>query len=283
MNRIRAGYCVTRNPYNPNQVRRVSLLPDDIFALVFWSKNPEPLIRHLPELDKLGYRYYFQFTLNDYPAELEPAVPPVETRVDTFKKLSGLIGKERVVWRYDPIIISNLTDAGYHLTRFKALARDLEGYTERVMVSVVSWYRKTAKNLAVLLRRGYRFDEGAVESEATDSLLESIAKAGQKRSIDMFACSMEKDYSSIGIKPGRCLDESLLSQLWPELSDLSGKKDRGQRKECGCAVSRDIGINNSCIYACRYCYATASDEKAKLRHKKHDPTGDELFSVSLPV
>jgi len=114
MNKIEIGFCKTINPFNAKQIKTVSLKPKDVDAIVFWTKNPEPMLKYINKLENIGYRYYFQFTLNDYPKELEPKVPIVTERIATFKKLSEMIGKQRVIWRYDPIIFSNVTDLNYH-------------------------------------------------------------------------------------------------------------------------------------------------------------------------
>jgi hypothetical protein len=139
MNRIREGYCLVPNPLNTKQISVVTLSPVEVDAIVFWSKNPEPLIPYLSELDDYGFRYYFQFTLNDYPSALEPNIPSLESRLETFRKLSKLLGPKRVIWRYDPIIISNYTPPSYHIERFRNIANELRGFTKRVMVSFVDY------------------------------------------------------------------------------------------------------------------------------------------------
>ena len=120
MNRIRAGYCTMVNPYNRNQVSYVSLQPEDVDVIVFWTKNPLPLIHHLKELDDRGFRYYFQYTLTGYPVSIEPNVPGIDKEIDTFKKLSGLIGPAKVIWRYDPIK-STPTYSIFCLKRFRSI------------------------------------------------------------------------------------------------------------------------------------------------------------------
>src|SRR4030042_4778791 len=159
INRIRAGWCFVPNPVNYHQLSFVPLIPEEVAAIVFWSKNPEPLIKHLDDLDRQGYRYYFQFTLNDYPIELEPALPPANVRIETFKQLSERLGSLRVIWRYDPIIISNQTPITYHLKKFSQISESLKGYTNRVMVSFVDYYRKTDSRLEKLHNFGFEFEK----------------------------------------------------------------------------------------------------------------------------
>jgi len=273
MRRVREGYCVTRNPFNPRQARRLSLKPEDVDAIVFWSKNPAPLMEHLPELDDKGYRYYFQFTLNDYPRELEQSVPPVEERLATFTKLAERVGQERVVWRYDPIIISNRNDHDYHRRKFAELCGRLEGRAVRVMTSVVTWYRKTGKNLAPLSAEGYRFDENALDDPATADLLSSMSEISLKHGMEIFTCSTEKDFH--GVKHGSCIDAELINRLWN--LGYPAKKDPGQRKACLCAVSRDVGANDTCVHACPYCYATQNIPLARKRFQNHNPASEELL------
>ncbi len=154
MNRIAAGYCTVPNPFNRNQVTRVSLLPEEVAAIVFWTRNPRPLLARLDELDARGFRYYFQYTILDYPRALEPKTPPVDAAVRTFRALADRLGPARVIWRYDPIVLSLATDADFHRQRFAAIARQLRGSTQRVVVSVMDHYKKIAGRLQALAAQG---------------------------------------------------------------------------------------------------------------------------------
>lgn len=276
MKRIRAGYCLVPNPINMKQVSRVSLHPSDVEAIVFWSKNPAPLLPHLGELDKLGYHYYFHFTLNDYPWALEPNIPSLNERIETFKDLSRLIGPLRVVWRYDPIIISNMTSFDFHRERFTWIAEELKDATRRVMVSIVIYYQKTERRLSQLEREeGFSFDRNAVSSADTTSLLKDFADIARKNNIEIFTCAEKKDYSQIGVPPGRCIDDRLFTKVWS--LNLVYKKDPYQREYCLCMVSKDIGVNNTCMHGCPYCYSTASYDVAKRRFDEHDPDSPSLW------
>jgi len=143
INRIRQGYCTVVNPFNANQISYVSLKPEDVQAFVFWTRNPKPLMQFLPELDKLGYKYYFQYTLIGYPREIDAKSPAVSIAIQTFQQLSEQIGKEKVVWRYDPILFSNITSSEWHTKQIDMLFNKLHQFTKRLVISFLDPYRKT--------------------------------------------------------------------------------------------------------------------------------------------
>jgi DNA repair photolyase len=250
MSCLRQGFAEIKNPFNPDQVSKVSLLPDEVDAIVFWTKNPAPLLTHLAEIEKLGHRFYFQFTLNDYPRALEPNLPELSERIASFVELSGNIGPRRVVWRYDPVILSNRTGADYHRRAFDNLRRKLGPHTRRVVVSLIDYYKKTRRNLQL---KDYEFDFDAADRPETDELLRDLADMARGSSLEIFTCAEKRDYTDLGIPPGRCVDGELIESLW----GISGpwKKDPAQRKHCLCTHSRDIGAYGTCGHACPYCYA----------------------------
>jgi len=275
MNRIRAGWCAVPNPMNMKQVSRVSLDPQEVDSIVFWSKNPAPMLPHLDELDRRGFRYYFQFSLNDYPGELEPNVPGVAERVETFLNLSRHVGPLCVVWRYDPIIISNMTPMEFHRERFSRIAQELRGATHRVMVSIVDFYQKTDRRLSQLERVGFLFDRKAGSSADMVSLLKDLAATAKRQDMEIFACAEDRDFSELAITPGRCIDESLLNRVWA--LNLRYRKDPAQRRFCLCMVSKDIGINDTCIHGCPYCYSTRNHALAERRYQEHDPQSPSMW------
>ena len=119
-------------------------------AIVFWTKNPKPILPYLKELDERGIHYYFQVTLNDYVKEgFEPNVPSVEQRVETFKQLSEMIGKEKVIWRFDPLILTPEITPRVLLSRIWKVGNMLNGYTDKLVFSFVDVlaYRKVQNNL----------------------------------------------------------------------------------------------------------------------------------------
>ncbi len=310
MNRLRAGYCMVCNPFNPRQIRRVSLLRQDVDAIVFWTKNIRPFLPSLSEVTSIGHRFMVHVTLNPYPSILEPGLPPLDHRIADFKALSQRIGTSRVIWRYDPIIISNQTPFSYHRERFSALAKQLSSGTERVVVSVVQLYRKTLRGLMGLRERGLTpkgirdrkplfpkgtrdcnprfarqqslvvrqrsliFEQHAADSAEMTELLSFFARTASEYGLEIVSCASQRDLRPLGIAPGRCIDGELLTRLW----GLSGpwKNDPGQRPACGCSLSVDIGATNTCQNGCPYCYATSNHEQARDRYCMHDPNAEIL-------
>jgi hypothetical protein len=280
MNRLREGYCLVPNPFNPRQVARISLAPESVDAIVFWSKNPAPMLLFLPKLEGMGYRFYFLFTLNAYPKALEPHLPPLTERISTFIELSERFGPRRVIWRYDPIILSNRTDASYHRKTFEDLCQQLEGRTQMVIISIITTYRKTLRNLAHLETQGYAFDKEPRRNPETEAILSHMAKTAAEHGLEIFACAEKRDYTHLGIRPSSCIDAALIRDLWG--IQASFKKDPGQREHCGCALSRDIGMTDTCPHGCPYCYSNMNPEIALTRYKTHDPGSTALIGSPEP-
>lgn len=147
MNRIEAGWCAVPNPFNSRQVARVSLKPEDVSAIVFWTRDPRPLMPHLPALDSRGFRYLFHFTLIEYPENMHPGMPPLSERLAAFKHLAHRLGPDRVLWRYDPVVLTSVTDTAFHARSFEFLSKELAGCTRRATVSLMEPYRKIRKRM----------------------------------------------------------------------------------------------------------------------------------------
>ncbi len=273
MNRIRDGFLLTRNPYNANQIKRVSLLPSDVDAIVFWTRNPEKLIKHLPELDRLNYKYYFQYTITGYSKPIEKHLPSPYKAIKTFTELSDLIGKEKVIWRYDPILLSNLTPINEHKRLFNKIAQMLSGKTERVVISFADLYQKTERNLNSINDLEY-YDILTKKDELKDlsCYMEEVAT---KYGMEISTCAEDLDLEHVGIKKGKCIDEKLLKDLFD--LDFSSAKDPGQREGCGCIKSIDIGQYNTCLHGCSYCYATFSENMVKKNQLIHNPESPFLI------
>ena len=270
MNRIREGFCTVPNPFNRQQISRISLLPAEVDAIIFWTRNPRPLFTYLEELDQRGYRYYFQFTLLDYPRLLDDKAPSLAASVESFRRLSERIGPERIVWRYDPIVLSNQTSADFHKRVFANIAGMLRGFTKRTMISVMDVYHKIQPRLRRLQAHGLFVQEYHEElPKEVVELLRSMAEVAAANDLEIQSCAEEMDLRPCGISPGRCIDGRLIERLFG--IQVDALKDPTQREACGCSISKDIGMYDTCLYGCQYCYATTSFDRARLNHQAHDP------------
>ncbi|SMY34981.1 DUF1848 domain-containing protein [Photobacterium andalusiense] len=264
INRIKAGFLLTRNPYNAKQIRRISLAVEDVDAIVFWTRNAEKLIKHLPSL--VDYNYYFQYTITGYPKLLEKHLPNTHKSIDTFSRLSDIIGPDKVIWRYDPILVSNLTPIDEHKRKFEKIAKLLNGKTRKVVISFADLYQKTERNLNIIQNFKYHdILENRLELLDLCSHLVDVCKV---YNLDIETCAEDINLDNIGIGRGKCIDENLLNKLFD--LNLSSLKDSNQRTECGCIKSIDIGDYNTCLHGCSYCYATYSETSVKKNQLKHD-------------
>ncbi|MDP3008439.1 MAG: DUF1848 domain-containing protein [Methylococcales bacterium] len=276
MNRIREGFLYTRNPFNAHQIKKVSLLPQDVEAIVFWTRNPEKLIPYLDELHEKQYNYYFQYTITGYPRTLEKSVPNPTRSIDTFIKLSDKIGSGKVIWRYDPILLSNYVGIDDHKRLFSKIAQSLEGKTKRVVISFADLYKKTERNLKAV--EGLFYNDITANNDAILDLSEFMVKTALQHGMSIKSCAEEIDLLNVGIEHGKCIDEEILKSEF-ELS-LNPKKDKGQREACGCIKSIDIGEYNTCLHGCSYCYATFNEKTVIKNKKQHDPNSPFLIGSS---
>ncbi|MBO5031453.1 MAG: DUF1848 domain-containing protein [Lachnospiraceae bacterium] len=259
-NRLKEGFLYVRNPMNPHQISRIELSPKLIDCIVFWTKNPEPMIERIDELKE--YPFYFQFTLTGYGRDIEPCVPhKKEKMLPVFQRLSQKIGAERIIWRYDPILFTPKYTPGYHVKAFQQIAGDLNGYTKRCVVSFVDTYAKIQKNLnAVQLQ--------TPTEEEQKHFAGALSKIAQENDITVTACAEALDLKACGILPSCCIDKQLIEQLIGCRMNVG--KDKNQRKECGCIESIDIGTYNTCKNGCLYCYANYSTESVIRNCQNYD-------------
>ena len=274
--RLEAGYCLVTNPFNPEQVSRVSLRKGDVDAFVFWTRNPQPFFRVLDRIEGMDIPYYFLFTVTAYQRFLEPRTPALPEQAGWFRELSKRVGGERVIWRYDPVLVSNFTNTAFHRAAFSNLASALEGHTRRVIVSAMDLYRKARRRLNLLEQKGFRYGEPQLKSVEMTDVLSFISSRAVEHGMEVFSCAEPSDLEPLGIKEGRCIDAELLNRLFG--TGLRHVKDRGQRAYCGCSTSRDIGANNTCPAGCVYCYATESPEEARQAFLNHEPLEEQLRS-----
>lgn len=260
LNRIKEGYLYVRNPINIHQVSKIDISPEIVDCIVFWTKNPEPMLDKLVQLK--DYKYYFQFTLTGYGKDMEPALPHKKNKmIPTFQSLSNMIGKEKLVWRYDPIVITETYTEEYHLKAFQEIASSLNGYCKRVVISFVDLYAKTKKNMK---------DIQTIDKKQSELILFSkkLAEIAVSNGMEIETCAELIDLSSCGIKHSSCIDKSLIEKIIG--CPIKVEKDKNQREECGCVESVEIGAYNTCLNGCKYCYANYSEERVKANRALYD-------------
>ena len=257
-NRIAAGFVDIRNPMNFHQVSRVDIKPEVVDCIVFWTKNAGNMLARLNELK--DYKYYFQYTINPYNKLIEENVPVKKSIIENFCALSELIGPDKVIWRYDPILFTNEIDVEYHFKFFEELAKRLYGHTRRCVISFVDLYKKTITNTKEFNMRE------PLQSEMR-CLAERFVNIACRYGIQVLSCAENINLSKEGVEHGCCIDPSLIEDICGYHIDV--KKDKNQREECGCVDSIDIGAYNTCCHACTYCYANFNKEKVKSQSSKH--------------
>lgn len=285
--RINKGYMVWKNPFNQN-LQYISFSKTRLF--VFWSKNPKPLIDELIFFDNRKINYYFQFTLNDYEREgYEPNVPKLEKRIDTFKRLSDKIGKEKVIWRFDPLMLTNDLNIEHLMEKMEKIGNEIYGYTDKLVFSFadINIYKKVINNLNREKINYFEFNKDSMLTFA-----KALSELNKKWGLELATCCEEIELQKFNIKHNKCIDDDLIVKLFQNdniLMDFLGihksdqvelfenkttknrsyLKDKGQRKICGCIVSKDIGEYNTCNHLCVYCYANTSEKTVKENVKLH--------------
>ena len=296
ISRWEAGYIKWTNPFN-GQPLYVSF--KNTRLVVFWTKNPRPMFKHLDYLDKSIPNYYFQFSLNDYDKEkYEAKVPSVDSRIKTFKELSQRLGKKRVVWRYDPLILTKDIDVNELLRRVKNIGNQIHEFTEKLVFSFVDIdiYRKVENNLK---KEDVPYIEWTTQN--MEEFAKGISQINKDWGLQLGTCSEKIDLDKYGIVHNKCIDDDLMIDLFShdsQLMDFLGVeikqpdlfsdgeiiktrnlKDKGQREDCGCIMAKDIGQYNTCPHECNYCYANASKEIAKKNYKRYleNPSSESIL------
>ena len=266
-NRIKEGFLYVRNPMNIHQISEISLSPNVVDGIVFWTKNPQPMMHRLSELKE--YSYYFQFTLTGYGKDVETNVPSKnDIVIPAFQKLSSQIGKERVVWRYDPILFNEKYTMEYHVKYFRLLADKLSDYTEKCTVSFLDFYKNTQRNIAPL---------GIMPPSPgqVDEIMGLLSAIAREHGIYIDTCAEEVELDKFGIGHARCIDKERFERIGNYRLDVG--KDKNQRTVCGCMASIDIGTYNTCKNGCLYCYANYSKKSVDTNSSKHNPHSPLLF------
>ena len=282
--RLAAGYCRWTNPFN-GQPQYVSLAK--VRAVVFWTKNPAPIFPVLDMLEQRGIACYFQYTLNDYEAEgLEPNVPPLRERVETFRRLSERLGRHCVIWRYDPLLLTDRIDEDALVRKVQHVGRMLCGLTDKLVISFadITSYAKVQRNLRHCGVNYREFDPPAMHTVAS-----GIARAARDWRMQVAACCETVDLAACGIERSRCIDGELLLRITGNDPDLApycsagAARDPGQRDGCGCALSKDIGQYNTCSHLCLYCYANTSPDVVARNMQNASDNGESICPPRKPV
>lgn len=291
LNRLKAGYSAWTNPFNGV---RSYVSYANTRLVVFWSKNPKPLLESGGCLDYLaenGINSYIQYTLNDYDKEkLERGVPPLQERIDTFRQLVDRLGFGRVIWRFDPMILTDAIGVDELLAKVENIADQLKGYTEKLVFSYadISTYRKVQSNLE---KNSIKYRE--FETEDMLYIAENLARLNKRWGFTLATCGEKIDIDQFGITHNKCVDDDLMIKYFSADEKLmnhigvkvvgcddlfyppgtiireGNKKDKGQRAFCGCIESKDIGEYNTCPHLCEYCYANTSKETAVRNWQQH--------------
>jgi len=280
MDRLRQGYLVKRYPRNPKKTEHISF--SNTRLIVFWTKNPEPLFQYLDEIEQMGIGYYFQYTLNDYKGDgLELNVPFLKEGIDYFKTLSKRIGKERVIWRFDPLILTDVITREKLTEKVHEIMTQLSGFTEKLVISFMKAdkHKKVVKNLN---KAGIKYRDFTTDD--IDYFASYLGKMGKEFGIEVASCAEEFDLSSYGIAPNKCIDDDLIrcvfsrdDALMDFIGNGKGLMDLGQRKRCHCIVSKDIGEYHTCKHLCIYCYANVSEKVVQRNVKRITQTGEMLL------
>lgn len=277
MNRLDAGFCRSVNPFG-GRPYTVSLAPRDVDGFIFCTKDLQPFTGKLAEVRERGYTFVVHYTINGYPAQLEPRIPVRELAAARMHEVARLYGPRTAVWRYDTILFSSLTDARFHLENFGRLAALLEGATDEVIVSFAQLYKKTVLNLdRAASEHGFIWwDPSPGEKK---ELLRRLAAVAAERGMSLTVCG-QRELLVEGVREATCIDPR-------RLSDVAGReiraRARSHRKTCSCFESRDIGAYDTCLHGCVYCYGVRSRSAALARHGRHDPKAESLVPPPPPV
>jgi hypothetical protein len=271
INRLRAGYCKMVNPYSRAPIR-VSLAPRDVGGFVFWTKNIGPFLKHLPEVRDRGHPFVVQHTINAYPKALEYSVVNADKSVNNLRRIADEYGSRVPVWRYDTVVVSSETPVDFHRRNFESLCQKLRGATDEVVISFVHLYKKTLRNMQWAEREfGFTWEDPSIDVKR--ELAAEMVEVAKANSMQLSICS-QRDFLVPGAQDARCVDAV-------RLEDVAGRpivaEKRGNRKECGCFASRDIGDYDTCPHGCVYCYAVLNRALAQRRFRDHDPAGEFLF------
>lgn len=273
LRRLAEGFALVRNPYSA-RMYRVDLRPQRVTGFVFWTRNFGPLLEHLDRLRAFGRPFVVQFTVTNYPRAIEPAVIPAAKALEQMHRLAREVHPLCPVWRYDPVLLTSLTPAEFHLENFARLAAGLEGAVDEVVISFAQIYAKSRRNLDAAARK-HGFEWWDPPDEAKLELAAQLARTTRRHGMRLTVCS-QPDYLAAGAEEARCVDARRLAAISGERLSAPQK---GNRPGCACYESRDIGEYDTCPHGCLYCYAVRRRRVALARYRTHDPASPALLPV----
>ncbi len=271
MQRILAKSVLVKNPFNQTQVRRISLSSENVSAIVFWTRDFSPMLQYDDLLASSGYKYIVLWTITGYPKLMEPNGVLKDSAIESLVKTAKIIGPSRIAWRYDPIIITREFSASWHVENFRKITERLKGYVYRVIISFMTPYRSVVSRMQA---HGIEFLKNPLESDDVPGMLNRISEIASEQGMETQSCCGSEIIAKFGIHNGACIDASWLSQIFG--TDFVNMKDPGQRAECLCTKSIDIGAYGTCPRCCIYCYAVKNCRKAKDFRKKHNSAAEWL-------
>lgn len=271
LNRIREGYVLVRNPYNPLQVTKYSLSPEVVDLISFCTKNPAPMLPHMDILKPYG-QYWF-VTITPYGRDIEPNVPEKQKVMEDFKMLSDTVGVDSVGWRYDPIFVDGEHSVEWHIGEFEQMAKNLAGYTRTCVISFIDIYKKVERNFPEA-REVYNSDRLTLGKAFID-----IAK---KYDITIRPCAEGNDLEPYGADCSGCMTVKTFETALHAKLDVPRRSKNQRNGECACLLGTDIGAYDTCGHLCRYCYANTNPELVKENMKIHDPKSPFLLGHSTP-
>ena len=271
MKRLEEGFVYVRNPMNANQISNIPLSPKNVDCIVFWTKDSKNIIQYLNQINEIGYKYYFQFTITPYDKEIENNVRDKREIIETFKELSKKIGKEKVILRYDPIFIQDngKYSVNFHIEAFEKLIDSVSQFTKRVVISFIDGYRKVATNM-----KDIKIKE--ISNNDMRFIARHFSDITKKHNLQFETCAEEIDLKEFDIIHSQCIDGDLIEKIVGY--NIFNKDIRDDnRLYCGCMKCVDIGQYDSCIHNCAYCYANINKKKAFENYKKHNQNSPILF------
>ncbi len=270
LRRFEEGYVLTRNPLFPSKVQRYELSPDKVDCVVFCSKNYRPILPRLHEITD-SFPTYFHYTITAYGKDIEPGVPSIKESMETLIDLSRLVGKQRIAWRYDPVLLTKEYTIERHLETFEEMAGVLAPYIDRCIFSFVEMYKKLETNMPELI---------PLSQEDMNTLAKGLGSIAQKYGIHIQTCGTNGDYTPYGIHSSGCMTLDILGNANGIV--FKNLKHKGLRQGCHCIESRDIGAYDTCLNGCKYCYANKNPKKAFENYKYHDPSSPLLLGHVKP-